>query len=51
MTEAAEADRQLRAGRDLGPLHGIPYGVKDIIAAKGAPTSWGAAPLASQCVR
>ena len=48
MAEAAEADRQLRAGRDLGPLHGIPYGVKDIIAAKGAPTSWGAAPLASQ---
>ena len=48
MTEAAEADRQLRAGRDLGLLHGIPYGVKDIIAAKGAPTSWGAAPLAAQ---
>jgi len=48
MAEAADADRQLRAGRDLGVLHGIPYGVKDIIAAKGAPTSWGAAPLASQ---
>ena len=48
MTEAADADRQLRAGRDLGLLHGIPYGVKDIIAAKGAPTSWGAAPLAAQ---
>jgi Asp-tRNA(Asn)/Glu-tRNA(Gln) amidotransferase A subunit family amidase len=48
MAEAADADRQLRAGRDLGPLHGIPYGVKDIIAATGAPTSWGAAPLASQ---
>ena len=48
MTEAAEADRQMRAGRDLGLLHGIPYGVKDIIAAKGAPTSWGAAPLAGQ---
>jgi Asp-tRNA(Asn)/Glu-tRNA(Gln) amidotransferase A subunit family amidase len=48
MAEAADADRQLRAGRDLGVLHGIPYGVKDIIAATGAPTSWGAAPLASQ---
>jgi Asp-tRNA(Asn)/Glu-tRNA(Gln) amidotransferase A subunit family amidase len=48
MTEAADADRQIRAGRDLGLLHGIPYGVKDIIAATGAPTSWGAAPLAAQ---
>ncbi len=48
MTEAAEADRQIHAGRDLGLLHGIPYGVKDIIAATGAPTRWGAAPLAAQ---
>ena len=48
MAEAAQADRQIRAGRDLGPLHGIPYGVKDIIAAKGAPTAWGAAPLKTQ---
>ena len=48
MAEAAEADRQLHAGHYLGHLHGIPYGVKDIIAAKGAPTRWGAAPLETQ---
>jgi len=42
--EAKAADRELAAGRYRGPLHGIPYGVKDIIAAKGYPTTWGAAP-------
>src|SRR5262249_7243429 len=31
-----------------GPLHGIPYGVKDLLAAKGAPTTWGAAPYKDQ---
>ncbi len=31
-----------------GPLHGIPYGVKDLLAAVGAPTTWGAAPYRSQ---
>src|SRR4029077_11403903 len=36
------------AGRYRGVLHGVPYGVKDIIAAKGYPTAWGAAPLAQQ---
>lgn len=43
--EAAAADREIAAGRYRGPLHGIPYGVKDIIAAKGYPTTWGAAPF------
>ena len=36
------------AGLDRGPLHGIPYGLKDIIAAPGAPTTWGAAPFRDQ---
>ncbi len=48
MGEAAAADAALASGRYLGVLHGIPYGVKDIIAAKGYPTAWGAAPLAKQ---
>lgn len=48
LEEAATADRELAAGRDRGPLHGIPYGVKDIIAARGAPTTWGAPPLERQ---
>lgn len=46
--EAAAADADVAAGRIRGPLHGVPYGVKDIIAAVGAPTTWGAPPLATQ---
>ncbi len=48
LEEAAAADADLAAGRVRGPLHGVPYGVKDIIAAAGAPTTWGAPDLASQ---
>lgn len=44
MAEAAAADADLKAGRVRGPLHGVPYGVKDIIAARGTPTTWGATP-------
>ncbi len=47
-TEAKRADRERAAGRARGPLHGIPYGVKDLLAAKGAPTTWGAAPYRDQ---
>lgn len=43
MAEAAEADREIAAGKYRGPLHGIPYGVKDILAVPGYPTTWGAA--------
>lgn len=46
--EAAAADADLAAGRIRGPLHGVPYGLKDIIAARGAPTTWGAPPLSAQ---
>jgi Asp-tRNA(Asn)/Glu-tRNA(Gln) amidotransferase A subunit family amidase len=48
LSEAATADREIAAGRYRGALHGIPYGVKDIIAAKGYPTRWGAKPLDAQ---
>jgi Asp-tRNA(Asn)/Glu-tRNA(Gln) amidotransferase A subunit family amidase len=48
LAEAAAADADVAAGRMRGPLHGVPYGVKDIIAARGAPTTWGAPNLASQ---
>lgn len=40
--EAALAEAELRSGLDRGPLHGIPYGLKDIVSAVGAPTTWGA---------
>jgi aspartyl-tRNA(Asn)/glutamyl-tRNA(Gln) amidotransferase subunit A len=42
--EAALAEAELRDGLDRGPLHGIPYGLKDIISVVGAPTTWGAFP-------
>jgi aspartyl-tRNA(Asn)/glutamyl-tRNA(Gln) amidotransferase subunit A len=38
---AREADRELRAGRDRGPLHGIPFAIKDIIDIEGLPTRCG----------
>ena len=41
LEQAAQADRELAAGRDRGPLHGIPYGAKDIIDTAGIPTTWG----------
>ena len=41
LEEAGRADAELEAGRDRGPLHGIPLGVKDIIATGGAPTAAG----------
>jgi aspartyl-tRNA(Asn)/glutamyl-tRNA(Gln) amidotransferase subunit A len=44
LKQAAVADADLKAGRDRGPLHGIPYGAKDLLATVGIPTSWGAAP-------
>ncbi|MBC5804627.1 MAG: amidase [Candidatus Eremiobacter antarcticus] len=48
LQEAKAADAELAAGKDRGPLHGIPYGAKDLFAARGAPTTWGAAPYRRQ---
>jgi aspartyl-tRNA(Asn)/glutamyl-tRNA(Gln) amidotransferase subunit A len=48
LREAAAADKEIAAGRLRGPLHGVPYGVKDLLAAVGAPTTWGAAPYRHQ---
>ena len=42
--QARQADVEIRSGRYRGPLHGIPYGMKDIIDTKGIQTTWGAAP-------
>lgn len=46
--DARRAEAEIREGRYRGPLHGIPYGVKDLLATKGAPTTWGAAPYRNQ---
>ncbi|MGD9891925.1 MAG: amidase [Dehalococcoidia bacterium] len=48
MREAARAETELAAGHDRGPLHGIPYGAKDLLATAGIPTTWGAAPYRDQ---
>src|ERR1051326_6063636 len=37
--QASEADRELAAGRDCGPLHGVPIALKDLIDVRGRPTS------------
>ncbi|MGH9467817.1 MAG: amidase, partial [Terriglobales bacterium] len=44
LAQAREADRDIAAGRYRGPLHGIPWGAKDLLAVKGYPTTWGAQP-------
>jgi aspartyl-tRNA(Asn)/glutamyl-tRNA(Gln) amidotransferase subunit A len=46
--QAADAEREIRAGKYRGALHGIPYAAKDLLAVRGYPTAWGARPLASQ---
>jgi Asp-tRNA(Asn)/Glu-tRNA(Gln) amidotransferase A subunit family amidase len=40
--QAKEADRDIIAGKYRGPLHGLPWGAKDLLAVKGYPTTWGA---------
>jgi aspartyl-tRNA(Asn)/glutamyl-tRNA(Gln) amidotransferase subunit A len=48
MTEARAADAEIGRGKYRGPLHGIPYGVKDLLAAEGYNTTFGAAPYRDQ---
>jgi aspartyl-tRNA(Asn)/glutamyl-tRNA(Gln) amidotransferase subunit A len=51
LLEAGQRDDELASGRDRGPLHGIPYGAKDLLAAEGAPTTWGAQPYRDRMLR
>lgn len=48
LDEARRAESEIRAGRWRGELHGIPYGVKDLLATEGVPTTWGAQPYREQ---
>ncbi|MFT6856873.1 MAG: Asp-tRNA(Asn)/Glu-tRNA(Gln) amidotransferase A subunit family amidase [Cyclobacteriaceae bacterium] len=48
IAQAKNADRLYAAGTYLGPLHGIPFGVKDLLALEGYPTTWGAVPYKNQ---
>ncbi len=42
IAQAKKADEEIAAGKYRGPLHGIPWGAKDLLAVKGYPTTWGA---------
>jgi Asp-tRNA(Asn)/Glu-tRNA(Gln) amidotransferase A subunit family amidase len=44
LAQARQADREIAAGKYRGPLHGIPYGVKDLLDTAGIATTWGAEP-------
>jgi len=48
LAQAAQADQEIRSGKYKGPLHGIPWGAKDLFATKGIPATWGAAPFQNQ---
>ncbi len=50
LEQAARADAEIAAGNYRGPLHGIPYGAKDLLAARGYPTTWGANPYQDQVI-
>jgi Asp-tRNA(Asn)/Glu-tRNA(Gln) amidotransferase A subunit family amidase len=45
LAQAAQADREIAAGKYRGPLHGIPFGVKDLLDTAGIPTTYGAEPF------
>lgn len=46
--QAKAAEKEISAGKYRGPLHGIPYAAKDLLAVKGYPTTWGARPYKDQ---
>ena len=50
LAQAKRADEEIAAGKYRGPLHGIPYGAKDLLAVKGYPTTWGAEPYRDQVI-
>lgn len=51
LTQAQKRDEELDQGRWRGPLHGIPYGLKDLCAVRGTKTTWGAAPFKDQKIQ
>jgi len=48
LQHAAAADKEIQRGHYRGPLHGIPYAAKDLLAVQGLPTTWGAKPYENQ---
>jgi len=50
LAQAKRTDEEIAAGNYRGPLHGIPWGAKDLLAVKGYPTTWGAEPYRDQTI-
>lgn len=50
LEQAERADREIASGKYRGPLHGIPWGAKDLLAARGYRTTWGSVPFKEQVI-
>jgi Asp-tRNA(Asn)/Glu-tRNA(Gln) amidotransferase A subunit family amidase len=50
ISQAKKADAEIAAGKYRGPLHGIPYGIKDLFAVEGTHTTWGTPPYKDQVI-
>ncbi len=50
LAQAKKADEEIAKGKYRGPLHGIPYGIKDLLSVEGTETTWGAAPFKGQVI-
>ena len=50
LKQAAAADAEIKRGKYRGPLHGVPWGAKDLFATKGIKTTWGAEPYRDQVI-
>ena len=50
LRQAKQADEEIAAGRYLGPLHGIPFGLKDLLAVRGVRTTWGMTPYKDRVI-
>ena len=50
LSQAAQADKEIKSGKYRGPLHGIPWGAKDLFATKGIATTFGAGPYKAQII-
>jgi len=48
LQQAKQAEQEISSGKYRGPLHGIPFGAKDLLATKGIKTTWGAPPFRDQ---
>src|SRR5262245_46471698 len=48
LVEARQAEKEIKDGRDRGPLHGIPYAAKDMYDTAGITTTWGARPYSDR---